>query len=126
MKYYQYRVQIAIESFEAFSTKAIPKKLNSKVDSLVVFTSLLLPHPELKNKPYKIKLIYRPSVLDNVDHWKVFYDDKKIQAFIENVEAFSQVFFEGGDNEYKDFFFGKMGGLKDEIIMLKGKKYPRG
>jgi hypothetical protein len=26
---------------------------------------------------------HKPSILDNVDHWKVFKDDKKISRFME-------------------------------------------
>jgi hypothetical protein len=57
-------------------------------DSLVVSTSnfrVPLP-PKLR---YDVDVIYRPSIPDNVKHWKVFEDDLEIKIFLENVDEFS-------------------------------------
>ena len=45
LKNYWNRVWDEIEGLDAFSIEAIPRELNTKVDSLVISTSLLLPHP---------------------------------------------------------------------------------
>ena len=54
------------------------------VDSLVVLAShfrVPLP-PKLK---YDVGVKYRPSVPDNIKHWKVFEDDNEIKNFLESV-----------------------------------------
>lgn len=61
--------------------------MNSKVDSLVVSTSLLLPHPEFKNKKYQIEIMYKTSIPKNIESWQVFKDDKGLQLFLENVKT---------------------------------------
>ena len=73
---YQNRVWDEIEGLDTFSIEAIPRELNSKVDSLAVSTSLLLPHPKFKDKKYQIKVVYRALVPDNIDYWQVFENDK--------------------------------------------------
>lgn len=68
-KHYQNRVWDEIKDFDVFSIEAIPRELNSKEDSLAVLASFLVPHPEFVEDIYRVKLIYRPSVLDNSDSW---------------------------------------------------------
>lgn len=47
--------------------ESTPKEMNSKVDSLVVSTSLLLTHHEFKDKKYPIEIIYIASIPDNIE-----------------------------------------------------------
>jgi hypothetical protein len=57
-------------------------------DSLVVSASnfrVPLP-PKLR---YDVEVKYRPSIPDNVKHWKVFEDDHEIKRFLETVDEFS-------------------------------------
>jgi hypothetical protein len=42
--------------------------------------------PKLK---YDVEVKYRPSILDNVKHWKVFEDDIEINKILETVDEFS-------------------------------------
>ncbi|XP_057824544.2 uncharacterized protein LOC131036635 [Cryptomeria japonica] len=58
LKHYRNRVWDEIEDFNAFSIEAIPRELNSKVDSLAVSASLLVPHPEFVEDIYRVELIY--------------------------------------------------------------------
>jgi hypothetical protein len=37
---------------------------------------------------YDVEIRYRPSIPDNIKHWKVFEDDLKIIRFIELVDEF--------------------------------------
>ena len=46
-----------IESFEAFSIEFVPRSQNTKVDSLSISASLLLPHLEFKSDTYRIEMI---------------------------------------------------------------------
>jgi ribonuclease HI len=74
--------------FSSFNISFIPKEENTLADSLVVSTSLFripLP-PKIK---YDVDIRYRPSVPDNIKHWKVFEDDLEIKKFLQSVDEFS-------------------------------------
>ena len=86
LKHYRNLVWDEIESFEAFSIEFVPLSQNTKSNSLVVLASLLLPHPKFKNHTYRIEMIYRPRVPDNVNHWQVFNDKTQLKEFIECVQ----------------------------------------
>ena len=78
MKNYRKKVWDEIEGFYAFSIEAIPREMNTKADSLVVSTSLPLPHQKFKDKKYQIEIVYRASVPDNIDSLQAFEDDKNL------------------------------------------------
>jgi hypothetical protein len=74
--------------FLAFNISFIPREENVMVDSLAVSASnfrVPLP-PKLR---YDVEVKYRPSIPDNVKHWKVFEDDLEIKRFLETVDEFS-------------------------------------
>jgi ribonuclease HI len=74
--------------FLAFNISFVPREENTLDDSLAVSASnfnVPLP-PKLK---YDVEAKYRPSIPDNVKHWKVFEDDLEIKIFLEIVEEFS-------------------------------------
>jgi ribonuclease HI len=74
--------------FSAFNISFIPREENTLADSLAVSASLFripLP-PKIK---YGVEIRYRPSVLDNIKHWKVFEDDLEIKKFLQSVDEFS-------------------------------------
>ena len=59
-------------------------------DSLVVSAGLLkFPLPPMVKNDVDIR--YRPSVPDNVKHWKVFKDDSELERFLKSVDEFSAV-----------------------------------
>ena len=66
-----------LEYFKGYHLTVIPRKENNIVDALVVSASVfkISVYP---NKEYKIEVKHRSTILNNVDHWKVFDDDKKI------------------------------------------------
>ena len=51
----------------------------------------------------KLQIKFRPSVLDNMEHWQVFHDDEQILKFIHNIEEFSNfnVSFQEEGKEYQ-------------------------
>ena len=67
LKNYRNRVSDEIEGLDAFSIKEMPREMNTKANSLVVSTSLLLPHLEFKDKKYQIEIMYQASVPDNIE-----------------------------------------------------------
>jgi ribonuclease HI len=78
LRSYKNEVWYLIDNFFlAFNISFIPGEENTLVDSLVVLASLFkipLP-PKIK---YEVEIRYRPSILDNIKHWKVFKDDLEI------------------------------------------------
>jgi ribonuclease HI len=88
LRSYRNEVWDLIDSFFlAFNISFIPRGENNVVDSLAVSTSnfrVPLP-PKLK---YNVEVKYRPSIPDNVKHWKVFEDDLEIKRFLETVDKF--------------------------------------
>ena len=87
LKNYRNRVWDEIEGLDAFSIRVVPREMNTRADSLSISTSLLLPHPDFKDKKYQIKIIYRSANLDNIESWQVFNDDKSLQLFLENAKS---------------------------------------
>jgi hypothetical protein len=77
-----------MKSFDEFSIEAIPREENSMEDALVVSASTLQPCEEIL--PYKVEVNFRPSIPDNLEHWQVFYDEKKILWFLQNEGEFSE------------------------------------
>jgi hypothetical protein len=74
--------------FSSFNISFIPREDNAVADSLAVSASLLkVSLPYVFNSDVGIR--YRPSVLDNVKHWKVFEDDQEIERFLRSVDEFS-------------------------------------
>jgi hypothetical protein len=72
----------------AFNISFIPREENASADFLSVTASLLeVLTPPMVRSDVEIK--YRPSVPDNVKHWKVFEDDLEIKKFLQYVDDFS-------------------------------------
>jgi hypothetical protein len=83
MKSYRNEVWDLIDNiFSAFNISFEPKEENVMVDSLALSTSnLKIPHPPKLR--YDVEVKYRPSIPNNVKHWKVFEDDLEIKRFLE-------------------------------------------
>ena len=60
---------------------------NQQADSLDKATATFVPPIVLKLK-YHIEMRHRPSIPNNVQHWKFFEDDKQIKQFLEMVDEF--------------------------------------
>jgi ribonuclease HI len=89
LRAYRNEVWDLVDSFFLdFNISFVPREKNSMEDSLVVSASnfrVPLP-PKLK---YEVEVKYKPSIPDNVKHWKVFEDDLEIKKFLETVDEFS-------------------------------------
>jgi hypothetical protein len=72
----------------AFNISFIPREENTAANSLAVSASLL-EVPLLPMMKINVEIRYRPSVPDNVKHWKVFEDDLEIKKFLQSVDEFS-------------------------------------
>ena len=78
------------DSFDYFYISYIPRAKNQLVDSLAVYASLFIP-PMPPRLVYEVQMKYRPSLPDNVHHWKVFEDDDEINRFLQVIDEFSKM-----------------------------------
>jgi ribonuclease HI len=113
--------------FLAFNISFIPREENTMVDSLVVSASnfrVLLP-PKLK---YDVEVKYRPSIPDNVKHWKVFEDDLEIKRFLETVDEFFSLHLDqdhdSENSPHADVFLNKI--ASHHIVQLPSNHIPKG
>jgi hypothetical protein len=104
-----------------------PREENVMADSLAVSASnfrVPLP-PKLR---YDVEVKYRPSIPDNVKHWKVFEDDLEIKRFLETVDEFSALHIDQDpDSEidpHADVFLNKI--VDHHIVQLPSNHIPKG
>jgi ribonuclease HI len=128
LRAYRNEVWDMIDSFFlAFNISFVPREENSVADSLAVSASnfkVPLP-PKLK---YEVEIKYRPSIPDNVKHWKVFEDDIEIKKFLETVDEFSDMHIDQ-DQDYEeiphvDVFMNKI--ANHHIVQLPSNHIPKG
>jgi hypothetical protein len=113
--------------FLDFNISFIPRGENTLADSLAVSTSVL-KFPLLPMVENDVDIRYRPSVLDNVKHWKVFKDDSELKRFLQSVDEFSSLHYDQdldleGDPHPKEFL-NKI--ANHQIIQLPSNHILRG
>jgi ribonuclease HI len=128
LRSYRNEVWDLIDSlFSAFNISFIPREKNTVADSLATSASnfkVPLP-PEFR---YDVDVKYRPSIPNNVKHWKVFEDDLEIKRFMEIVEEFSTMhidhnsIFEAKPDDGN--FLSKI--VERDIVQLPSNHIPRG
>jgi len=113
--------------FVAFNISFIPREENASANSLVVSASLL-EVPLLPMVKSDVEIKYRPSMPNNVKHWKVFEDDLEIKKFLQSVDDFSVFHIdEDPDTEgdpHPEVFLNKI--VDHQIIQLPSNYIPRG
>jgi ribonuclease HI len=113
--------------FLSFNISFVPREENTMVDSLVVSTSnFKIPFPpKLK---YDVEVKYRPSIPDNVKHWKAFEDDIEIKIIIEKVDDFSALHIDQDHDtkniSHADIFLNKI--VDHHIVQLPSHHIPKG
>jgi ribonuclease HI len=128
LRSYRNEVWDLVDSFfSAFNISFIPREENTRADSLATSASNFKT-PQPPKLRYDIEVRYRPSIPDNVKHWKVFEDDLEVKRFLETVEEFSEMHIdqdaaseeepEGGN------LLNKIAGR--DIIQLPSNHIPRG
>jgi ribonuclease HI len=113
--------------FLAFNISFIPREENVMADSLAVSASnfrVPLP-PKLR---YDLEVKYRPSIPDNVKHWKVFEDDLEIKRFLEVVDEFFALHIDQDPDSdidpHADVFLNKI--VDHHIVQLPSNHIPKG
>jgi ribonuclease HI len=91
LRSYRNEVWDLVDSFfSTFNISFIPREENTLADSLAASASnFKVPLPPKFR--YDVEVKYRPSIPDNVKHWKVFEDDLEVKSFLETVEEFSEM-----------------------------------
>ena len=74
--------------FEAFNISSIPRSENKELDSFAIATSRLSPLKDFEMSRFYVQIIYRPSIPDNITHWRVFENDSQIIDFFTNNTVF--------------------------------------
>jgi hypothetical protein len=97
------------------SLEAIPQEDNHMVDALAISTSTLQPYEGPVHDLCKMEVHFRPSIPDNLEHWKVFEDDEQIIRFMENNIEFT--------NSQINFLANSM---NLEVINLQKNTLPKG
>jgi ribonuclease HI len=128
LRSYRNEVWDLVDSFFlAFNISFVPREENAMADSLVVSASnfrVPLP-PKLR---YDVEVKYRPSIPDNVKHWKVFEDDLEIKRFLETVDEFSALHIDQDPdseiNPHADVFLNKI--ANHHIVQLPSNHIPKG
>lgn len=117
--------------FKAFNIEAIPREDNMQAHSLEVSASTFKV-PESFQLQYQIEVRYKPSILDNLKHWKVFEDDEQSKICIQAIEEFSCLHI---DEEYNETTIGSIVYSKTsfkqkitnhDIIQLSKNHVPKG
>ena len=93
---YRNAIWDTMEWFDALNIQRVPREMNGLADELAVAASTLQPSDEMINGNGKMEINFRPSISDNVDHWKVFKDNEQLLRFIHNLQEF-----EGGKITYQ-------------------------
>ena len=95
-------------------------------DSLAVATNTFRP-PQNPLLRYEIEVPYRPSIPENIKHWKVFEDEEQVKKFLETVGEFSNMEIDSCEEEETEDTPGdkweeKVAGHK--FLQLKGNIIP--
>jgi hypothetical protein len=71
------------------SIEAVPREEKYAADALVVSVSTLQPCEGPLQNLWKMEVLFRPSIPNNLEHWQVFEDDNQILRFMENSREFT-------------------------------------
>ena len=128
LKNYRNEVWDLIDSFFlAFNISFIPREENAPID-FQDFSASFFEAPALLADRSKVEIRYRPSVLDNVKHWKVFEDDQEIEKFLQSIDDFSALHIDEDPHEEPGHHPGELlNKVADhQIIQLLSNHIPRG
>jgi ribonuclease HI len=113
--------------FLAFNNSFVLREDNAMADSLAISTSnFRVPLPPILR--YDVEVKYRPSIPDNVKHWKVFGDDLEIKRFLETDDEFSALHIDQDPNSeinpHDNSFLNKID--NHHIVHLPYNHIPKG
>jgi ribonuclease HI/uncharacterized small protein (DUF1192 family) len=128
LKNYRNEVWDLVDSFFlAFNISFIPREENASAD-FQAFSASLFEAPALPTDGSEVEIRYRPSVPDNVKHWRVFEDDQEIEKFLQSIDHFSASHIDEDPDEEPNRHPGELlNKVADhQIIQLPSNHMPRG
>ncbi len=127
LKAYRDEVWRLKHSFDNCCISYIPRAENQLTDSLVVSASMFIP-PLPPRLVYEVQMKYRPSLPDNVQHWKFFEDDDEVNRFLQVIDEFSEMQIDQDNEALEESpqfqLSNKIG--KDSIVQLPNNHIPKG
>jgi hypothetical protein len=87
--------------FLAFNISFIPREENTLADSLAISASLFRI-PLIPKIKCRVEIIYRPSIPENIKHWKVFEDNLEIEKFLQSIDELSTLHIDQDPNPEGD------------------------
>ena len=119
--------------FSSVKVHFIPRAENQQANSLAKAASTFVPPTAFKLK-YHIEVRHRPSIPNNIQHWKVFKDDELIIKFLEMVDDFSETHIDQEnqndhtwimqEGEEPEEFWEKI--ANHRLLVLKSNQIPKG
>jgi ribonuclease HI len=128
LKNYRNEVWDLVDSFFlAFNISFIPREENASAD-FQAFSASLFEAPALPTDGSEVEIRYRPSVPDNVKHWRVFEDDQEIEKFLQSIDHFSASHIDEDPDEEPNRHPGELLNkvVDHQIIQLQSNHMPRG
>jgi hypothetical protein len=94
-----------MNKFSSFNINSIRRLNNSEADLLANVASKLFAVEGLSPNAFFVKLLFIPSVPDNITNWRVFNDDQQIISFLHMEENFQGTVINKGthDENLRDF-----------------------
>jgi ribonuclease HI len=128
LKNYRNEVWDLIDSFFlAFNISFIPREENAPAD-FQAFSASMFKAPALPTDRSEVEIRYRPSILDNVKHWKVFEDDQEIEKFLQSIDDFSALHIDEDLDEEPSHHPGELSNKVSDhhIIQFPSNHIPKG
>jgi ribonuclease HI/uncharacterized small protein (DUF1192 family) len=128
LKNYRNEVWDLIDSFFlAFNISFIPRADNAPAD-FQAFSASLFKAPASPADRLEVEIRYRPSVPDNVKHWKVFEDDQEIEKFLQSIDDFFASRIDEDPDKEPDHHPGELLNkvAEHQIIQLSRNHIPKG
>jgi ribonuclease HI len=128
LKNYRNEVWDLVDSFFlAFNISSIPREENAPAD-FQAFSASLFEVPAPPDDGSRVEIRYRPSVPDNIKHWRVFEDDQEIEKFLQSIDDFSASHVDDDPDEEPDHhpeeLLNKV--ADHQIIQFPSNHIPRG
>ena len=77
---------------------------------------------------YEVQMKYRPSLPDNVQHWKVFEDDDEVNRFLQVIDEFSETQIDQENEALEESLQSQLKNKisKISIVQLPSNHIPKG
>jgi hypothetical protein len=75
--------------FSSVKVHFIPRNENQHANALAKGASTFTPPTAFKLK-YHIQMRHQPSIMNNIQHWKIFENDEQLRKFLESLDEFAE------------------------------------